>query len=264
MTDRNAWKTGLSIGLVGRAALEKAADAGLDLVEIFGVDGDRHTEDGIWKSLAGWSKETGVDIWSIHLPFGDAIKCDVSQWDPVWWNKAKREYTRLICRASEAGAKVAVLHGSVLEPIPRHVRESMKRCAVDHMGILLEVCRENGMTLALEDLPRTCLGNTSDEILEFIGQLPDLRVCFDVNHLLQEDHTSFIEKLGKYIVTTHISDYDFVDEKHWFPMDGKIDWKKLQEDLERADYSGPFLYETMPYGKTWADVRKNFEMLKKL
>ena len=38
----------------------------------------------------------------------------------------------------------------------------------------------------------------------------------------------------------------------------------LQSALELADYKGPFLYETMPMGHTWADVRKNHEYLKNL
>ncbi|MBQ9545624.1 MAG: sugar phosphate isomerase/epimerase, partial [Clostridia bacterium] len=136
---------------------------------------------------------------------------------------------------------------------------------IEHTAELNEICQNNGMTLAIEVLPRTCLGNCSDEILRFVEAIPGLKVCFDVNHLLKEDHSTFIKKVGKYIVTTHISDYDFVDEKHWFPLDGKIDWKKLQEDLEAADYSGPFLYETgLPGNRVLSDVKKNKLELEKL
>jgi sugar phosphate isomerase/epimerase len=83
-------------------------------------------------------------------------------------------------------------------------------------------------------------------MLELVSADSRLRVCFDVNHLCQaygSTHAEFVEKLGHLIVTTHMSDYDFIDEKHFFPGYGMIDWCSLVEHLENADYSGPFLYE---------------------
>ena len=260
MTDRKNWKTGLSIGKISEKALEKAAEASLDAVEICGIDGN----DSDWKKVPGWAKNTGVEVWSFHLPFDWKIPIDPSSWDPTWWKKCYDADTELIYHMAEAGIKVAVIHPS-LEPIPDFMRESLISASIEHLGILSEFSRKNGIILTAEDLPRTCLGNCSTELLRYVEAIPDLRICFDVNHLLTgETHEEFISAIGKYIVTTHISDYDFTDEKHWFPMEGKIDWKSLQENLEKTDYSGPFLYETMPAGKTWADVKKNREELMKL
>ena len=106
--------------------------------------------------------------------------------------------------------------------------------------------------------------HTAEELAELISANDKLRVCFDVNHLLQGTHTDFLKTVGHRILTVHISDYDFKDEKHWFPMQGEINWRMLQSALELADYTGPFLYETMPMGHTWADVKKNHDYLKNL
>ena len=73
-----------------------------------------------------------------------------------------------------------------------------------------------------------------------------LRVFFDVNHLLavyQDTHRDFVEALGEKIITVHLSDYDFVDEKHYFCGNGDINWDELIGLLEGIGYCGPFLYE---------------------
>ena len=93
---------------------------------------------------------------------------------------------------------------------------------------------------------RISLENTADEMLELVSADPRLRVCFDVNHLCLEfgcDHREFVEKLGHLIETTHMSDYDFIDERHFFPGYGQIDWQEVIELLENAGYCGPFLSE---------------------
>ncbi len=258
MTDRRNWKTGLSIGSLGEAALEKAAAAGIDVVEFSGFD-----EGADPKKVPGWAKAAGVEVWSVHLPFDWNIPIDPSGWDPDWWKKCRDTDSALMEKAAEAGAKIAVIHAS-LESIPKYFRRSLLSAAAAHLAALSEIARFDGLTLAVEVLPRTCLGNCADELLAFIQTAPDLRICFDVNHLLLETHSEFIKKTAPYLVTTHISDYDFEDEKHWMPMQGGIDWKQLQADLEAADYSGPFLYEIGRDGLDWADVKKNHEQLKAL
>ena len=84
---------------------------------------------------------------------------------------------------------------------------------------------------------------TADELLEIVSADEKLCVCFDVNHLLQGTHADFLEKLGNKIVTLHISDYDFKDEKHWLPGEGDIDWQSLYQGLVKVGYDGMWLYE---------------------
>ncbi len=261
MTDRKQWKTGLSIGCVSEEALERAAAAKLDLVEICAIDDPAN-----WEKIPEWEKKTGVKVWSFHLPFrwwGPTPWADPTSTNPEVWKQTLDQYNSMIEGCGRAGVKYIVVHPS-REPFKDEERETYMQVAIEHLGIISDICKKNGCVLCVEDLPRTCLGRDGAEMLRFMESNPDLRIVFDVNHLLKDSHTDFIKKVGKYIVTTHISDYDFVDERHWFPMDGQIDWKTLQADLEQADYTGPFLYETMPAGYTWADVKTNHEALKNL
>ena len=260
MTDRKQWKSGLSIGTLSENALRRAAVAGLDLVEVSGIDDPAN-----WANVPAWEKATGVKVWSIHLPFSgrDAVRPD----DPDdMWESYLPIHKALIEGGGIAGIPYMVIHASgehreLASPETREIR--MQR-SLAHLSALSDLCRANGSTLCVEVLPRTCIGNCSDEIQRIMDYNTDIRLCFDVNHLLKESHTEFVKKVGKYAVTTHISDYDFIDEKHWFPMQGEINWREVQTALELADYKGPFLYETMPMGHTWADVKKNHNMLKNL
>ena len=49
--------------------------------------------------------------------------------------------------------------------------------------------------------------------------------------------------MGDKIVTTHVSDYDEKNERHWLSGEGVIDWKALKDALIAVGYDGPWLYE---------------------
>ena len=70
-----------------------------------------------------------------------------------------------------------------------------------------------------------------------------MRVCFDVNHLFHESHKDFIDALGEKIITLHISDYDYEDERHWLPGEGEINWEELVSLLKKINYQGVFMNE---------------------
>ncbi len=257
MTDRKMWKTGLSIGAADEGWFQALATTGIEVLEI----ADSEVEPINPKNLRKWASEYGIQLWSCHLPFTGTI--DPATTNKEIWENTYKEDKRQIELCGEAGVKYMVIHPSN-EPFTPENREEHLQASMEHLGILSDLCKKNGVVLAVENLPRTCLGNCADEMLRIMESNSDLRICFDVNHLLKENHAEFVRKVGQYIVTTHISDYDFIDEKHWFPMQGQIDWRMVQSALELADYSGPFLYETMPMGVKWTDYRENHEYLKHL
>jgi len=94
-------------------------------------------------------------------------------------------------------------------------------------------------------------------------------VCFDTNHLLSQPIKEFIEDIGDKIITTHVSDYDFKNERHWLPGEGKTNWIELIETLEKVGYNGPILYElglTPPNSLerrllTFEDFKENYHCL---
>ena len=59
----------------------------------------------------------------------------------------------------------------------------------------------------------------------------------------------FVHRIGKKIITLHVSDYDFVNERHWLPGEGKNDWQAIYKALQEIEYNGVWLYE-LGFGST--------------
>ena len=52
-----------------------------------------------------------------------------------------------------------------------------------------------------------------------------------------------MRRVGDKMITTHVSDCDFINERHWLPGEGKIDWQALLGALFDVNYHGIWLYE---------------------
>ena len=193
-----------------------------------------------YEDIKNFADEYGVELWSYHLPFSPFSRLEPSVRELQEGTLAY--FGELIRLGANIGIKRFVVHPSG-EPIAEADREARMECSMESMYRLAEIAREFGATVAVENLPRTCLGRSSDEILRLISVHSELRVCFDTNHLLSEDPVRFIERVGDKIITTHVSDYDLVDERHWLPGEGKTDWAALYSALVRSGYNGAWLYE---------------------
>ena len=216
------------------------ADVGIDCIEI-SVDLDAADELD-WPSIFSWSQKYGVELWSFHLPFSPFSRMDISSPDEELRQKSVDKCADYIMKASDFGVKVFVIHASG-EPIDEERRPEYMAQAKKSLKTLAEVADKCMVTIAVEDLPRTCLGRDSADMLELVSVDDRLKICFDTNHLLGEDIKGFIEKVGDKLITTHISDYDFVNERHWLAGEGDIDWNELYETLIEVGYNGPWLYE---------------------
>ena len=272
MEDRYPWEKGLSLSFFTDAdgtahglepkVLRSVYEKGVRVVELSFSHSDYferfalHTEEGI-RACGERIREAGLRVWSIHLPFsaiwdlsnpeghptdgaagtgGDVGDPDVEQ--------ALEDDKRLVHAGAVLGAKVAVIHSS-FEPIPVGERAARLASAKRHLKVLCEYARGEGVQLALENLPRTCLGNRSEELLELL-RATGAAFLFDTNHSLEEENTAFLEHMlreGYCPVSLHISDYDFVDERHDVPGHGINDWDRLLGSLQRAGYAGPAMYE---------------------
>lgn len=192
--------------------------------------------------LLALSQKYGVKLWSLHLPFMPFDKIDISSLNEDLRKSSVDLCKLLVAQANKVGINLFIVHPSG-EPVSDEYRKDKLAQAKKSLKELAEFASKYNSTIAVEDLPRTCLGNSSKEILDLISVDDRLKVCFDTNHLLGEDLDDFIKRVGDKIVTLHVSDFDFVNERHWLPGEGKIDWHKLLRSLEKINYQGPWLYE---------------------
>ena len=237
------WKLGMSscsTGKLDKETFDGYAANGISCMEV--ALGNEHTPVD-WKNTLALSRDSGVELWSLHLPFYPFETLNIATNDTKLRNRTIEFLTEnYIKRGADIGIKTAVIHPSA-EPYAENEREELIKVGAESLAELAENAAKCGMRIAVEDLPRTCLGNCSDDIKKLIALNDKLRVCLDTNHLLAEKNVDFVKALGDKIVTLHVSDYDYLNERHWLPYEGKVDWVELVSALEDAGYAGPFMYE---------------------
>ncbi|MBQ3041478.1 MAG: sugar phosphate isomerase/epimerase [Clostridia bacterium] len=213
------------------------------------------------------AEKYGIVLWSFHLPFMPFAEIDIS--NPEIAEKTVEYLKYFIENGAKIGIDKFVIHASG-EPIAENDREIRMQTAKKSLKELADFADKYGAVIAVENLPRTCLGRDSSDILELLSADKRLKSCFDTNHLLSEDALKYIKAVGKTIITTHVSDYDFKDERHWLPGEGKIDWGAIYSALKDEGYDSAWLYElnlgstgTIERDKnlTAKDVKENAEAI---
>jgi len=192
-----------------------------------------------------------IQILSIHLPFGRGW--EICNGQAGIRERAVEQYQEFIkcCRCIEP--KRYILHPGC-PGIPNKEREKRIYYLRKTLAVLSEAVKP--AKLAVENMSRDCLGNTSEELIRIVEDIENVCVCCDMNHWMQEKNYEAIRKLGSRIETVHVSDYDEVEERHWLPGDGCVDWNKVLAALEETGYNGPFLYESYGQCGQVADSKK--------
>ena len=214
----------------------------------FAVDIDTKADD--FKKAVSNANKYQIIFTSYHIPYG-------KDWDISALDDDKREdnlnrileLARVINSIQEPEIGF-VLHPS-FEPLRDEDRDAHLSQAKKSMQYLADELESINPKIvwAIENLPRTCLANNSRELLEIVNVDPRIRVCFDTNHYLQEDNLDFLEAVKDRLVCLHISDYDKVNERHWAPGTGIIDWEALNKKLREINFTGPLTFEVNEYCK---------------
>ena len=229
-------------------------------------------------ALAPYIAEKSINFTSLHLPF---------YWDAERPGQ-QLDFERNICAQRLAhcieifaplGMKHLTLHaGRCGED---QSRESAIECVRDVVKYLVPYAEKAGAKVNVEICPRKSIGGVPEEMLAIMDGMPEcVGICFDVNHANERyaEVPEWIAKLGKRINTFHISDCDELDECHWVPGVGVLDWKGIMREIKALDNDCLLIYEVSRDGfcapafeKREADpvwfirhLEKNMEFLKSL
>lgn len=183
------------------------------------------------------------EVWSVHAPFGNGL--DLASPDENTRVQSVKDTVSAAKLAGELGARVLTVHPGLELPNmePRSIR---LQASGRSMAEIADVCAGIGVRVAVEILPRKCIGNSLDELFTILeaADRPNIGVCLDSNHTFPASALpDVVRKLGSKLATLHISDDDNVDERHWLPMKGVIEWPAFIRTLIEIGYSGPFMYE---------------------
>lgn len=238
------WAPGVSCREITAASLRPLSEAGIRCVQ-FGLADFMHLPAAerppAARRIVEYLRAANIHLWSVHLPYDEGW--DISALDPKERAAALDNLRQAVEVCKILRPTMAVIHPS-FEPVYDKDRARRMTLAREALKTLTGEFRAVGVQLAVEELPRTCLGSNSDEILWLIDGIDGLGVCFDTNHLLREPIEDFIRKVGPRIVMIHASDFEGTNERHWMPGEGIIRWPALVQQLRDVGYTGPFLYET--------------------
>lgn len=196
----------------------------------------------------------GVKARTVHAAFGGAL--DISSLDPAVRSAGIQAVQAALDLAVHMGAQIVVVHPSS-EPIPDEARAERMAEARRSIATIAEMAAHAGRRIALELLPRTCLGRSAQELLSLLEGVDTgtVGVCLDTNHLMDRYATlpQVVHTLGSHLIALHCSDYDGVDEQHWPPLRGVIDWPAFLRALSDIAFPGPLHYEANLDGQTPAE-----------
>lgn len=229
-------KYAISLGSVGREMTPPIADAlrqskmkNVELPFIYFSDGNIEENRRLVRELL---HDNVIKIASVHIPFG--AEWDISCADESGRKAIIEKLTKLIEENKEFLGPEMTLHGG-MEPTPEE--EHPQRIVQTRKSIadLLPLAEKYSFSLNIEFLPRTCVGNKESELLEMVRDFPEDKVgiVLDVNHVMTrvKELPKIIETLASRIHSFHISDYDGLDEQHWFPGQGLIDWPAVMKAI---------------------------------
>lgn len=191
--------------------------------------------------------ENVVRVESTHLPFAPSEKWEISLPEESCRKAVIDNIRRVADRYPFLFRRNLTVHSS-LEPIRDEERQLRIRQACRSIEELLPLTEKLGLSLNVEYLPRTCIGNREEDLLEITSKFKpeEVGICMDVNHVMSRhaELPQIIETLSPRIRTFHLSDYDGVDERHWYIGQGLIDWCAVMQKIRAIDHDVLLIFET--------------------
>jgi len=262
------FELGFSIGIsaITEDTLMKAKAAGIKYIEVSGTgvfiddngnfsQSDKEATEIMKKAKAAADK-AGIDIWSIHMPFGRIM--DLSLIDEAKRNKVVESDKKLISYLEILEPEIVLFHPSyyIEKPFRRalHISQLIKSAkdlnlAVQQIGATMVIENMLGPELMVGDRQRPLL-RTVSEVKQVFQRLPEsIGLGIDLNHIAHPEE--LILAMRDKVLTLHVADGTGKAENHWMPHpcsgSGKNNWNKIQDALYEVGYQGPFLYETSDY-----------------
>lgn len=199
-------------------------------------------------------RECGLIVGQTHSPVeADWVTCPETK-EERW-----HAQVQAIKATAYLGSPYTVIHpmcppGRVNDP---NYYEYAKELNMEYYRFLEPYLKEYNVKGAIENLfmndrvlgrtARTAC-STAEEIIDYIDTLDSDRfvACLDVGHatLCGQDPVEMIYKLGKkHLHVTHVHDNDYINDDHYMPGIGKIDWYAIGKALNDIGYDDVFSYE---------------------
>ncbi len=248
------------------AVLDKIADAGFPMIEIFAQRQHFDYMDSVQVGeLSGWFQDHPMRVRSLHAPLYQGFHWGKDGSLPIslaYSEKRRRiESTDEIRRAVEAAEKIPFEYLVVHMGLPD---ESYSLRKFDDVFSSLEHLRvfagQLGVKILIENIPNEL--SLPQRLVAFLRytKVTDVGLCFDTGHAhMTGDVAEALETMQEHIVSTHVHDNDGEKDEHLYPFEGGIDWRPVVPQFHAARGRFPVVFELRDYGE-----KDPFEKLKKV
>lgn len=197
--------------------------------------------------------KSGMKV-SFHMPFG-------SPWIDLAtpYDNDRSEICKWLCKIFKR-LEACNPFAFVFHPGGQDAVGSLHDKAFENLCISAEeLSNSTKAMVCIENMVRSKVVETVDQMLMLLEKAPSVNCVLDVNHLLHDKPEDAIVRIGERIKHLHISDYDFINERHMLPGNGLIDWMAVIGALEKIGYEGVFNYEVScrKFGHTVEDIKNN-------
>jgi len=161
-------------------------------------------------------------------------------------------FSRQIRLAGALGVGKLVVAPGRVSPLFPAPAELLQQWLADALDILLPLAREEGVVLAVENLPIAALPQATDLLgfLELMGTPPNLGICYDVAnaHYIAEDPLEGILLLREHLEIIHFSDTRRDRWRHDIIGEGDIGFPRICGLLDEIGWTGPLVLEIISRG----------------
>jgi sugar phosphate isomerase/epimerase len=230
--------------------LDGYARAGAEAVEIFAAKGHFNYSDRAHvRELAGWFKDSGVKLNSLHSPMFRDEHWNAHMSEPInFIDPDKRQRFEALDEIKRALEVAEILPFNFLVQHIGNSNEYFDEHKFDHAMTAIEHLRAFakplGVTVLVENIPNEL--STPEKLMELLqtAHFQDVGVCFDLGHahMMSRVHQAF-EVLKDRIRSTHVHDNDAAQDSHLLPGDGTIDWSEAMSLLHSAPQAPAMLME---------------------
>ena len=172
-------------------------------------------------------------------------------------------FIRFINYLKKYGCRAIVFHPGGLTLGFDSINESNLEQYLEYLEKSLNYISANvDLDICIENMSSQYFLSTSKQILHVLNNCPKVFTCVDVNHFYHEKAEEAILKYKDRIGSVHISDYDFIKERHLMPKSGLNDWNKIIDALKQSGFKHSFNYELSSlHNYSLEDIKKNYEQL---
>ena len=203
--------------------LQEISAAGFDGVTLWWEDegGDAPCPRRRMKTLA---ESYGLQVYNAHMA---GLDSDELYSDSV---SARRQHIDSVKQTIEEMADEG-LHHLVLHVCERIDGPPPGALLLGGVEELLQCAESNRTLLSFEN---TWRADYLDAIFREFPS-PFTGFCYDSSHAQLRHHESLLADWGKLLTACHLSDNDLVEDRHYLPFDGQIDFAPLLPPLLAAD-----------------------------